>query len=143
MFSCGTKNIHKMQGDKKIDTGIEARKYQDVDGETYYAIVLGEHGDEMTARSYAVRLAQAEFGKKAQAMVTALFESESSQTLKDKLGRLSNEEQVSVMSKAAVSDIILEEDQLYYNEDRGGLYKYRAAYKIDFDNIIRYLNENL
>ena len=32
-------------------------------------------------------------------------------------------------------------DQLYYNEDQGGLYKYRAVYKVEFDNIIRFLNE--
>jgi hypothetical protein len=143
MLSCGTKNIHKMQGDKKIDTGIEARKYQDVPGETYYVIVLGEHGDEMIARRYAIANAAIEFGKKAQTMITALYESESSQTLKDKVGKLNNEEQASALSKASANDMILEEDQLYYNEDQGGLYKYRAVYKVEFDNIIRFLNESL
>ena len=76
-------------------------------------------------------------------MITALYESESSQTLKDKVGRLNNEEQASALSKASANDMILEEDQLYYNEDQGGLYKYRAVYKVEFDNIIRFLNSSL
>ena len=142
MFSCGTKNIHKMQGDKKIDTGIEARKYQDVPGETYYVIVLGEHGDEMIARRYAIANAAIEFGKKAQQMVNALFEREISQTLRNKVGNLNNDEKASALTQAATNYMVLEEDQLYYNQDQG-LYKYRAVYKLEMDKIEKFLNEGV
>ena len=142
MFSCGTKNIHKMQGDKKIDTGIEARKYQDVEGELYYVNVLGEHGDEMAARTLALNIAGIEFGKKAQQMVNALFEREISQTLRNKVGNLNNDEKASALTQAATNYMVLEEDQLYYNQDQG-LYKYRAVYKLEMDKIEKFLNEGV
>ena len=50
LSSCGAKNINKITGYEEVKTGMEARKYQDVEGETYYALVVGEHGDEGTAK---------------------------------------------------------------------------------------------
>ena len=140
--SCKMKNVHSMQGDTKVETGIESRKYKDVEGELYYVIVLGEHGDEMAARTLALNIAGIEFGKKAQQMVTALFEREISQTLRNKVGNLNNDEQASALTKAATNYMVLEEDQLYYNQDQG-LYKYRAVYKLEMDKIEKFLNESV
>ena len=57
-----TKDINKITGYQKVDTGMEARKYQDKEGEVYYVNVLGEHGDEGTARRYCIQNAAREFG---------------------------------------------------------------------------------
>ena len=92
LFSCKAKNINKITGYEEVSTGMESRKYRDVEGETYYAIVVGEHGDEGTAKRYAISQASVEFGKKAEAMVEAAFKQETGQSMRNKVGKLEIDE---------------------------------------------------
>jgi hypothetical protein len=138
--SCGAKNIHKMSGDKRIETGIESRKYQDNDNE-YYAIVLGEHGDEGEARRLSVVNASIEFATKAEAMVNSAVKQDASQSINNKIGQLDIEAKRTIITKAATNNMTLVEDALYYNEDQR-IYKYRAVYKLDIEKIVKTLGGN-
>jgi hypothetical protein len=136
-FSCGAKNIHKMSGDKRIETGIESRKYQDNDNE-YFAIVVGEHGDEGEARRLAIVNASIEFATKAEAMVNSAVKQDATQSMNNKVGQLDIEAKRTIITKAATNNMVLVEDALYYNEDQR-VYKYRAVYKLDVNKILKTL----
>ena len=140
-FSCKSKNINKITGFQEVKTGMEARKYQDVEGETYYAIVVGEHGDEGTAKRYAISQASVEFAKKAQNMVEAAFKQETGQSMRNKVGSLEIEERNTVISSACTNNMILEEDKLFYNQDTR-VYQYRAVYKVSLDDIVKKVLED-
>ena len=140
-FSCKSKNINKITGFQEVKTGMEARKYQDVEGETYYAIVVGEHGDEGTAKRYAISQASVEFAKKAQNMVEAAFKQETGQSMRNKVGSLEIEERNTVISSACTNNMILEEDKLFYNQDTR-VFQYRAVYKVSLDDIVKKVLED-
>lgn len=140
-FSCKSKNLNKMMGYQEVKTGMEARKYQDVEGETYYAIVVGEHGDEGTAKRYAISQASIEFAKKAQNMVEAAYKQETGQSMRNKVGSLDIEERNTVISSACTNNMLLEEDKLYYNQDTR-VYQYRAVYKVSLEDIVKKVIEN-
>jgi len=136
LFSCKVQNINKMTGYEEVSTGMEARKYKDIEGETYYAIVVGEHGDEGTAKRYAISQASVEFGKKAEAMIEAAFKQETGQSMRNKVGTLDIEERNTVISRACTNDMIMVEDKLYYNQDTR-IYQYRAVYRVKLENIVK------
>jgi hypothetical protein len=136
-FSCGVKNIHKMSGDKRIETGIESRKYQDNNNE-YFAIVVGEHGDEGEARRLSIVNASIEFATKAEAMVNSAVKQDATQSMNNKVGQLDIEAKRTIITKAATNNMVLVEDALYYNEDQR-VYKYRAVYKLDVNKILKTL----
>jgi hypothetical protein len=136
-FSCGVKNIHKMSGDKRIETGIESRKYQDNNNE-YFAIVVGEHGDEGEARRLSIVNASIEFATKAEAMVNSAVKQDATQSMNNKVGQLDIEAKRTIITKAATNNMVLVEDALYYNEDQQ-VYKYRAVYKLDVKKILKTL----
>tara|TARA_B100000586_G_C20096247_1_gene422613 strand:+ start:264 stop:740 length:477 start_codon:yes stop_codon:yes gene_type:complete len=136
LFSCKVQNINKMTGYEEVETGMEARKYKDIEGETYYAIVVGEHGDEGTAKRYAISQASVEFGKKAEAMIEAAFKQETGQSMRNKVGTLDIEERNTVISRACTNDMIMVEDKLYYNQDTR-IYQYRAVYRVKLENIVK------
>lgn len=130
-----TKNIHRMAGDQRVESGIESRKYQDSETK-YYAIVVGEHGDEMEARSIAVAEASLAFAAKSEAITNAALKIMSSNTMDDKVGERNIEAVRSVLNKAVINNMLLEEDALYMNQEKG-TYKYRAAYSVDVEEIIK------
>jgi hypothetical protein len=136
LFSCKAKNINKITGYEEVRTGMEARKYQDIEGETYYAIVVGEHGDEGTAKRYAISQASVEFGKKAEAMVEAAFKQETGQSMRNKMGTLDIDERNTVITRACTNNMIMIEDKLFYNQETQ-IYQYRAVYKVELENIIK------
>lgn len=136
LFSCKAKNINKITGYEEVRTGMEARKYQDVEGETYYAIVVGEHGDEGTAKRYAISQASVEFGKKAEAMVEAAFKQETGQSMRNKMGTLDIDERNTVITRACTNNMIMIEDKLFYNQETQ-IYQYRAVYKVELENIVK------
>ena len=136
LFACKAKNINKITGYEEVRTGMESRKYKDVEGETYYAIVVGEHGDEGTSKRYAISQASVEFGKKAEAMVEAAFKQETGQSMRNKIGKLDIDERNTVISRACTNDMVMVEDKLYYNQDTR-IYQYRAVYKVELENIVK------
>jgi len=134
--SCGAKNINKITGYEEVKTGMEARKYQDVEGETYYALVVGEHGDEGTAKRYAISQASVEFGKKSEAMVEAAFKQETGQSMRNKMGSLDIDERNTVITRACTNNMTMMEDKLFYNQETR-IYQYRARHKVDLENIVK------
>ena len=136
LFSCKAKNINKITGYEEVRTGMESRKYQDIEGETYYAIVVGEHGDEGTAKRYAISQASVEFGKKAESMVEAAFKQETGQSMRNKVGTLDIDERNTVITRACQNDMVLIDDKLYYNRDTR-VYQYRAVYRVKLENIVK------
>ncbi len=136
--SCGTKKIDKITGYQEVKTNMEARKYKDIEGEKYYVIVVGEHGDEGTAKRYAMSLASIEFSKKATTITEAAYKIATDNSLRDKVGGLDQDERNTAISKACVNNMILEEDKLFYNQETG-VYKYRAVYYVSLENIVNSL----
>lgn len=126
-----------MSGDKRIETGIESRKYQDNNNE-YFAIVVGEHGDEGEARRLSIVNASIEFATKAEAMVNSAVKQDATQSMNNKVGQLDIEAKRTIITKAATNNMVLVEDALYYNEDQQ-VYKYRAVYKLDVKKILKTL----
>ena len=141
LMSCKAKDINKITGYQKVDTGMEARKYQDKEGEVYYVNVLGEHGDEGTARRYCIQNAAREFGLKANQMIEAANNLESGASLRDKVGKLSVKEKSTAVSRVVTNDMVLEEDQLFYNPDTQ-VYQYRAVYSVQLDKVVKRLLDN-
>lgn len=136
--SCGTKKIDKITGYQEVKTNMEARKYKDIEGEKYYVIVVGEHGDEGTAKRYAMSLASIEFSKKATTITEAAYKIATDNSLRDKVGGLDQDERNTAISKACVNNMILEEDKLFYNQETR-VYKYRAVYYVSLENIVNNL----
>tara|TARA_B100001059_G_scaffold180232_1_gene180977 strand:+ start:343 stop:819 length:477 start_codon:yes stop_codon:yes gene_type:complete len=136
--SCGTKKIDKITGYQEVKTNMEARKYKDIEGEKYYVIVVGEHGDEGTAKRYAMSLASIEFSKKATTITEAAYKIATDNSLRDKVGGLDQDERNTAISKACVNNMILEEDKLFYNQETR-VYKYRAVYYVSLENIVNSL----
>mgnify|MGYP005651095819 CR=1 FL=1 len=136
--SCGTKKIDKITGYQEVKTNMEARKYKDIEGEKYYVIVVGEHGDEGTAKRYARSLASIEFSKKATTITEAAYKIATDNSLRDKVGGLDQDERNTAISKACVNNMILEEDKLFYNQETR-VYKYRAVYYVSLENIVNSL----
>jgi|TARA_X000000368_G_scaffold275980_1_gene218950 hypothetical protein len=133
--SCGTKKIDKITGYQEVKTNMEARKYKDVEGEKYYVIVVGEHGDEGTAKRYAMSLASIEFSKKATTITEAAYKIATDNSLRDKVGGLDQDERNTAISKACVNNMTMVEDKLFYNQETK-VYKYRAVYYVSLENII-------
>jgi hypothetical protein len=133
--SCGTKKIDKITGYQEVKTNMEARKYKDVEGEKYYVIVVGEHGDEGTAKRYAMSLASIEFSKKATTITEAAYKIATDNSLRDKVGDLDQDERNTAISKACVNNMTLVEDKLLYNKETK-VYKYRAVYYVSLENIV-------
>jgi len=133
--SCGTKKIDKITGYQEVKTNMEARKYKDVEGEKYYFIVVGEHGDEGTAKRYAMSLASIEFSKKATTITEAAYKIATDNSLRDKVGGLDQDERNTAISKACVNNMTMVEDKLFYNQETK-VYKYRAVYYVSLENII-------
>ena len=142
LFSCKAKNINKITGYEEVRTGMESRKCQDIPGEVYHASVVGEHGDEGTAKRYAISQASVEFGKKAEAMIEAAFKQETGQSMRDKVGKLDIDERNTVISRACTNDMVLIEDKLFYNSDTR-VYKYRACHKVELENIVKKVLEGV
>lgn len=138
LTSCGTKKIDKITGYQEVKTNMEARKYKDIEGEKYYVIVVGEHGDEGTAKRYAMSLASIEFSKKATTITEAAYKIATDNSLRDKVGGLDQDERNTAISKACVNNMILEEDKLFYNQETR-VYKYRAVYYVSLENIVNSL----
>ena len=136
--SCGTKKIDKITGYQEVKTNMEDRKYKDIEGEKYYVIVVGEHGDEGTAKRYAMSLASIEFSKKATTITEAAYKIATDNSLRDKVGGLDQDERNTAISKACVNNMILEEDKLFYNQETR-VYKYRAVYYVSLENIVNSL----
>lgn len=135
LSSCGTKKIDKITGYQEVKTNMEARKYKDVEGEKYYVIVVGEHGDEGTAKRYAMSLASIEFSKKATTITEAAYKIATDNSLRDKVGGLDQDERNTAISKACVNNMTMVEDKLFYNQETK-VYKYRAVYYVSLENII-------
>ena len=133
--SCGTKKIDKITGYQEVKTNMEARKYKDIEGEKYYVIVVGEHGDEGTAKRYAMSLASIEFSKKATTITEAAYKIATDNSLRDKVGGLDQDERNTAISKACVNNMTMVEDKLFYNQETK-VYKYRAVYYVSLENII-------
>ena len=133
--SCGTKKIDKITGYQEVKTNMEARKYKDVEGEKYYVIVVGEHGDEGSAKRYAMSLASIEFSKKATTITEAAYKIATDNSLRDKVGGLDQDERNTAISKACVNNMTMVEDKLFYNQETK-VYKYRAVYYVSLENII-------
>lgn len=133
--SCGTKKIDKITGYQEVKTNMEARKYKDIEGEKYYVIVVGEHGDEGTAKRYAMSLASIEFSKKATTITEAAYKIATDNSLRDKVGDLDQDERNTAISKACVNNMTMVEDKLFYNQETK-VYKYRAVYYVSLENII-------
>lgn len=133
--SCGTKKIDKITGYQEVKTNMEARKYKDVEGEKYYVIVVGEHGDEGTAKRYAMSLASIEFSKKATTITEAAYKIATDNSLRDKVGDLDQDERNTAISKACVNNMTMVEDKLFYNQETK-VYKYRAVYYVSLENIV-------
>tara|TARA_B110000211_G_C13826644_1_gene441662 strand:- start:149 stop:625 length:477 start_codon:yes stop_codon:yes gene_type:complete len=135
LSSCGAKKIDKITGYEEVKTNMEARKYKDVEGERYYVIVVGEHGDEGTAKRYAMSLASIEFSKKATTITEAAYKIATGNSLKDKVGELDQDERNTAISKACVNNMIMIEDKLFYNQETR-VYKYRAVYYVSLEKLV-------
>lgn len=130
-----TKSLHKIVGDQRVDTGIESKKYLD-NGKKYYAIVVGEHGDEMEARLIATNEASLVFTAKNQAITDAVMKVVSESDMTNRSGERKLNSVRSVSNTAIVNNMVLEEDALFMNRDNG-TYKYRAVFSVDIDEIIK------
>ena len=74
-------------------------------------------------------------------MIEAANNLESGASLRDKVGKLSVKEKSTAVSRVVTNDMVLEEDQLFYNPDTQ-VYQYRAVYSVQLDKVIKRLLDN-
>jgi len=139
--SCGPKDVHRIAGDIAVETGFEASKYKDTDNE-YYAIVLGEHGDEMEARSIAMAEASLQFAAKSEAITDAAMKQIAGSNMGNRAGEKNLEAIRTVLNKAVVNNMRIVKDKLFMNPDKG-TYKYRVLLVIDVDDVIKNVREDI
>ena len=139
VHSCGSLKNKDITGEKEIKQVFKTKQFKD-SNDVFYAIVVGEHGDEMEAKNLALSEARLQFTTKGSSMVESAVKKDGTRSMNDRVGSLDVETKNVVISKAVSSYMNEVDSKLFYSEERG-TYIYRAVYKIETDNIISLLNQ--
>lgn len=135
LTSCRTKNIHKIAGDVLVEHGFEKSKWQDTD-EVFYAVSIGEHGDEMEAYQIAQAEAALLIASKAEAITDAAIKFISSSEISTRFGKKSTEALRTVFNKAVVNNMKVVKDATYMNEEKN-TYKVRMVVEVNLEDLIK------
>lgn len=139
VHSCGSLKNKDITGEKEIKQVFKTKQFKD-SNDVFYAIVVGEHGDEMQAKDFALVAARSQFTTKGSSMVESAVKKDGTRSMNDRIGSLDLETKSLVISKAVSSYMNEVDSKLFYSEIRG-TYIYRAVYKIETDNIISLLKQ--
>ena len=139
VYSCGSLKNKDITGEKEIKQVFKTKQFKD-SNDVFYAIVVGEHGDEMEAKNLALAEARLQFTTKGSSMVESAVKKDGTRSMNDRIGSLDLETKSLVISKAVSSYMYEVDSKLFYSEIRG-TYIYRAVYKIETDNIISLLKQ--
>ena len=134
LTSCRTKNIHKIAGDVLVEHGFEKSKWQDTD-EVFYAVSIGEHGDEMEAYQIAQAEAALLIASKAEAITDAAIKFISSSEISTRFAK-ALEALRTVFNKAVVNNMKVVKDATYMNEEKN-TYKVRMVVEVNLEDLIK------
>ena len=87
VHSCGSLKNKDITGEKEIKQVFKTKQFKD-SNDVFYAIVVGEHGDEMEAKNLALAEARLQFTTKGTSMVESAVKKAGTRSMNDRIGSL-------------------------------------------------------